>query len=317
MQNSPVFWFFSRRRRQAASETWFIFSRHHNNSIITLTHEGEFSMKKLFVCFALLAVVVSASSCTKAPPATERMVLTINGVEYAFRQCPDGTFMMGSPAKEQGRYGNETQHQVTLTQDFWMLETPVTQEMWESVMGGNPSYFKGSGQLPVEQVSWDDCQEYVQRLNALKVAPSGYKFSLPTEAQWEYACRAGTTTALNDGKNLKDDQYDCPNLDKLGWYNWKNKESQTHEVGLKKANAWGLFDMHGNVREWCLDKSTSYPEDSVTDPLGHSNDVLLLHVFRGGSWKGIARYCRSACRGFGTPSSRNENVGARIALVHQ
>jgi formylglycine-generating enzyme required for sulfatase activity len=244
--------------------------------------------------------------------AGERKVLTIQGVEWAFRWCPAGEFQMGSPEGELGRDSDESQHRVMLRRGFWLLETEVTQKMWESVMGSNPSHFKGSN-LPVETVSWNDCQDFVTKLNGLGVSPSGFRFSLPTEAQWEYACRAGTTTALNSGKNLTDEKYHCSNLNELGWYDWQNKETTTHPVGLKKPNAWGLCDMHGNVWEWCSDWYGDYPTGSVTDPLGASSGSD--RVCRGGCWGYFAESCRSANRGSSAPGYSFRSVGLRVSLV--
>ena len=233
--------------------------------------------------------------------AGERITLTINGVDYAFRWCPPGTFMMGSPASEHGRHNGETQHQVTLTRGFWMLETEVTQAMWESVMGNNPSNFKGP-KLPVEFVSWTDCQEFIQKLNGLRVAPAGYKFSLPTEAQWEYACRAGTTTAYHFGNTLTREQANFSG-------------NQTRDVGSYPANAWGLRDMHGNVREWGQDFWGDYPSGAVTDPTGAVRGTN--RVLRGGSWYNTAEACRSAIRSYGVPSLRDDNIGLRLSLVSE
>jgi len=269
-------------------------------------------------------------------PAGARMVLPIKGVEFPFRWCPAGTFTMGSPAREAERKDDETQHRVTLSRGFWMLETQVTQEMWEKVTGSNPSYFKGA-KLPVEKVSWDDCQEYITKLNAHLAgtpgAPSGYRFSLPTEAQWEYACRAGTTTAYHFGNSLSADQ---------AHFNQDWVAGSTKAVGSYPANAWGLKDMHGNVREWCLDWYYSYPSGAVTDwkisceisceiikcmttwydgyPSGAVTDPTgassgLPRVLRGGSWDCYARYCRSAYRNYADPSSRSRDLGIRISLV--
>ena len=165
--------------------------------------------------------------------AGDRLVLPIKDVEYPFRWCPPGMFMMGSPTSETWRDEDETLHQVTLTHGFWMLETEVTQRMWEGVIGDNPSYFRGS-KLPVETVFWNDCQKYIKKLNDLKVAPAGFKFSLPTEAQWEYACRAGTTTAYHFGNTLTKEQASIDG-------------DKPKDVGSYPANAWGLRDMHGNV----------------------------------------------------------------------
>ena len=244
--------------------------------------------------------------------AGERMVLKIEGVEYAFRWCPAGTFTMGSPSSEEGRLDRETQHQVTLTRGFWMLETPVTQAMWKSVTGNNPSYFEGD-KLPVERVSWEDCQEFVEQLNRLKVAPAGYKFSLPTESQWEYACRAGTTTPFHFGSVLNGDKANCDGNYPYGTSTKGRYLKKTSEVGAYPANAWGLYDMHGNVWEWCLDWYGDYPSGAVTDPTGADKDSH--RVLRGGGWNNSAMGCRSAHRGIIVPSGRNLNYGVRISLV--
>ena len=252
----------------------------------------------------------------KEPKAGERMVLKNNGIEYPFRWCPAGTFMMG--------YEDMTPHRVTLTQGFWMLETPVTQEMWDNIMSGyfNPSYFKGDKKLPVDNVSWNNCQEYIRALNKLSKAPKGYKFSLPTEAQWEYACRAGTTTAYCFG------EYSKIKVEQYAWYSGAKdddeltairgevrKNGQTHPVGEKKPNAWSLYDMHGNVWEWCNDWYGSYPSGDVTDPTGP--ETGSSRVCRGGSWDSSALDCRSASRQSSGPATRYYYHGLRLALVSE
>ena len=206
------------------------------------------------------------------------------GEEMRFRLCPPGTFTMGEGT---GAY------RVTLTRTFWMGETPVTQKQWESVMGKNPSCFKGDDR-PVEGVSWEDCQEFIQKVNA-KLLDGQVR--LPTEAEWEYACRAGTTTPYGG----------TGNLDEMGWYGG-NSGGETHPVGQKKPNAWGLYDMHGNVWEWCADWFGDYPSGSVTDPTGPSSGET--RVRRGGSWS------RSASRS-GKPSDSTpaDNQGVRVVLV--
>lgn len=243
----------------------------------------------------------------------DRKVLTIKGIDYAFRWCPAGKFMMGSPDSELGRYDSETQHEVTLTQGFWILETEVTQGMWESVTGSNPSRFKGN-KFPVENVSRNDCQDFIEMLNGLSEAvPVGLKFSLPTEAQWEYACRAGTTTSLNNETAVTVEKGKCNNLDEVCWYD-ANSKSKTHEVGLKKENNWGLYDMHGNVWEWCLDwYDKRYASGSAIDPTGSGSGTQ--RVYRGGSWGRDARGCRSAYRGIGTPDLKRSSFGCRPCLI--
>ena len=237
----------------------------------------------------------------KEGEAGYRMTLTIKDVEYAFRWCPPGTFMMGSPENEERRGSIEMQHQVTLTQGFWMLETQVTQAMWEGVRGNNPSFFKGA-KLPVERVSWNACQEFIRRLNDLDIAPAGFKFSLPTEAQWEYACRAGTTTAFHFGDTLTHEQANFVD----------SRNRQTTEVGSYPANAWGLHDMHGNVLEWCQDWLGAYPSGAVTDPTGATG---LRRVVRGGGWNVLAAGCRSDRRSGYAPWELGNLVGFRLALV--
>ena len=239
--------------------------------------------------------------------AGDRMVLDINGVEYSFRWCPPGTFMMGSPVEEEGRAGDETLHQVTLSLGYWMLETEVTGEMWRGVMG-NSSSIGREQKLPVSMVNWSACQVYIGRLNDMGIAPSGYKFSLPTEAQWEYACRAGTTTAYYFGDTLASQQAHV-----AGTANGV----RTREVGSFPANAWGLHDMHGSVWEWCLDWYGIYPNGNVTDPQGASTGSA--RVLRGGTyWSSDETSCRSAKRNGDSSSMRNNyfaRIGFRIALV--
>ena len=198
-----------------------------------------------------------------ARPAGDRTVATINGIEYAFRWCPPGRFKMGSPSSEEGRRDNERQHTVILSKGFWLLETPVTEEMWKSVMKDNSGSNNGP-KYPVENVSWLDCQVFLKKLN--EFAPAGRRYTLPTESQWEYACRAGTTGPYAG----------TGNLDEMGWYGFKDYDNsipgnceKIQPVGLKKPNAWGLLDMHGNVEEWCCDIFDDYPRGTVTDPQGY------------------------------------------------
>lgn len=278
------------------------------------------------------------------------------GAELDMVWIKPGTFTMGSPEDELGRDNNETQHQVTLTRGYWLGKYEVTQRQWKAVMEGNPSKFMGDD-LPVEQVSWDDamtfCKKLTERERDAERLPLGYKYTLPTEAQWEYACRAGTTSSLNSGKNVTSAESGekgvCDNLDEVGWYwmnggmkNWNggnNPSTCTHPGGMKKPNAWGLYDMHGNVCEWCLDWAATYPSSSVTDPKAWIRTWMVsstkgkatypsgsvidpkgpstgkIRVFRGGSWVYYPRNCRSAKRNGSSPADRGSGLGFRLALV--
>ena len=229
--------------------------------------------------------------------------------------CPPGTFTMGSPTTELGRFPSEIQHKVTLTKGYWIGKYEVTQAQYSAVTGANPSAFRGNS-LPVEQVTWDNAVAFCDRLTSKEKAagrlPDGYKFALPTEAQWEYACRAGTTTALNSGKDLSNADK-CAEMDEVGWYS-NNASYQTHPVGQKKVNSWGLYDMHGNVAEWCRDWMGDYTAADVVDPTGPATG--MLRVTRGGNWLDTAGGCRSAfhysCE---YPTTYQKNLGFRVVLL--
>ena len=219
---------------------------------------------------------------------------------------------MGSLNEESGRSADETQHRVTISQGFWLGKYPVTQVQWKAVMGSNPSHFTGSN-LPVECVSWDAISEpggFMEKANHF--AAVSEIFFLPTEAQWEYACGAGVTTSLNNGKNLMPNDWVCPNLDEIAWYH-ENSGNETHPVGQKKANGWGLHDMHGNVFEWCMDWHDVYTDAAQVDPQGP--DLGSGRVIRGGSWLGDAYWCHVAahCLNFDNPASTSSDCGFRIA----
>ncbi|MCB1949537.1 MAG: formylglycine-generating enzyme family protein [Burkholderiales bacterium] len=238
------------------------------------------------------------------------MAFTYKGVRQAFRWCEPGTFLMGSPTDERERYDDELQHEVTLTKGFWIADTPVTQALWQVVMGENPSDFKG-GDRPVETVSWDDAQAFIAKMNGLKVE---LKLCLPTEAQWEYACRAGTTTPFSWG-----DQIDSTlvNFDGTEPYNKGGSSKyrkQTVEVKALPCNDWGLYQMHGNVWEWCQDWYGEYPSVPVADPRGPES--AMWRVLRGGSWAYSGRVCRSALHTHGVPFDRINNFGFRLARGH-
>jgi len=216
-----------------------------------------------------------------------------------FVLIPAGTFMMGSPEDEIGRWDNETLHQVTISKPFYLQTTPVTQRQWEVVMGSNPSFEIGENQ-PVERVSWNDVQEFISKLNT----QSGKNYRLPTEAEWEYACRAGST-----GKYCFGD--DETILGEFAWY-LDNSDFDTHPVGLKRPNDWGLYDMHGNVWEWVQDWYGVYPSSSVTDSEGPSSDSC--RVLRGGWANNRAMYSRAAIRSRNNPDFRSLDYGFRVAV---
>ena len=244
------------------------------------------------------------------------------GVKLDLVWCPAGEFMMGSPSTEEDRDDDERQHRVRLTKGFWLGKYEVTQEQWERVMGSNPSRFKGA-RNPVEQVSWEGCQRFVEELNkrVQRTEDGGRKavFRLPTEAEWEYACRAGTSMRFSFGDSDADlwryGNY-CDRANTSG-YSWQDKthndgHDKTAPMGSFRPNAWGLHDMHGNVWEWCQDWYGSYPTGTVTDPAGPGSGSS--RVFRGGCWFTLARSCRSAVRSMLSPDIRDFILGLRLAM---
>ncbi len=255
------------------------------------------------------------------------------GMDFVW--IPAGTFLMGSPEGEAGRDDDELQRAVTISQGFWLGKYEVTQGEWEAVTGENPSEFRACGaRCPVEWVSWDDVQEFIRKLNA-KESGSGYEYRLPTEAEWEYAARAGTTGATPEGELRILGEHNASELDGQAWYGgnsgvdyagawdcsrWPERQHAaaqcgTHPVGRKRANAWGLHDMLGNVREWTGDWYGEYPSVSVTDPAGPRTGSARVN--RGGGWRHAARHVRSAYRNGNAPGYRFNLIGFRLvrALV--
>jgi formylglycine-generating enzyme required for sulfatase activity len=253
---------------------------------------------------------------------------------------PAGTFNMGSPASEPGRSDSETMHQVTLTHSLYVSKHEVTQGEWQSVMGWNDSYFRGAIR-PVERVTWFDCIAYCNRRSAAEGldsiyvmtgrrldgvniyeadsvacdwAKSGYR--LLTEAEWEYTCRAGNPMAFCNGPitNVGSACGDDPGLDYVGWY-CGNSGHESHDTGGRAPNYWGLYDMHGNVMEWCWDLYGSYPSGPIWDPLGAASGSD--RVLRGGSWGGEAFDCRSARRSGVAPGGHSIDLGLRVARAAQ
>ena len=229
-----------------------------------------------------------------------------------------GSFLMGSPPEERERAVEEgPQTRVTLTKGYWMGKHEVTQEEWTAVMGSNPSKFKGEADLPVENVSWEEAMAYCRKLTERERAagrlPAGYEYNLPTEAQWEYACRAGTTGATAFGESLSSTQANFDGDYPYGGGVKGQNLGRTAKVGSYEPNAWGLSDMHGNVAEWCLDWYGSYPGESLTDPTGPTKGSG--RVIRGGFWFDYAWLCRAAQRRDFAPTIRYYFIGFRPVLA--
>jgi len=280
----------------------------------------------LLLLLVAFAPAVHAASPWEKQRSVSFQVPSAGGGEVAFDfvTIKPGTFTMGSPADELDRTDGEgPQTRVTLTQFYWLGRTEVTQEQWAAVMSGvpDPSNFRGP-KLPVDRTTYDEAMEFCTRLNQRFAAelPAGVKFALPTEAQWEYACRAGTTGPF------------AGPIDEMSWYQLTsgctpiidpvtkkitgyNDDGSSKPVATKKPNAWGLYDMHGNVWEWCLDwKRETLPGGSVTDP--HGGPAGTEHARRGGGWKGVATDGRSADRHWSLPGARGRGLGFRLVLSY-
>ncbi|MBP3532130.1 MAG: formylglycine-generating enzyme family protein [Thermoguttaceae bacterium] len=278
--------------------------------------------------------------------AGTRRTLKAKGVDFAFRYCPAGTFWMGSPESEEGREDDETQHRVKLTRGFWMLETPVTVGMWRSfakttgyrmgdgyngeggwgvnVFGefvqslsftwenpGFPESFRQTDDHPATQIDWAGAVAFCDWLAKETRMP----IRLPTEAQWEYACRAGTMTPYFWGSTLNGDKANCDGILPYGTVVEGKFLARTTEVGSYYANPWGLYDMHGNVGEWCADWYDNYSVVSQFDPTGPEKG--MERILRGGGWGDFAEVCRSAKRSHDKPTCRFHDCGFRLAIDQQ
>ena len=262
-------------------------------------------------------------------PLPRKVTSFSNNLGMSFVLIKAGTFMMGSPPDEPGREKDEVQHKVTISKDYYMQTTEVTQGQWKAVMGNNPSRFKECGDnCPVEQISWEDAQRFIEIINK---NGDEYLYRLPTEAEWEYAARAGTKTALYNGKIEILGYNNAPALYPIAWYggnscvnyndafdcsSWSEKQYKcakcgTHPVAQKQPNSWGLYDTLGNVYEWCFDWYGEYPTNPVIDPKGVKSGSSRL--LRGGSWDNDAGDCRSADRVVGGPGFRISWFGVRLA----
>ncbi|MCQ2254882.1 MAG: bifunctional serine/threonine-protein kinase/formylglycine-generating enzyme family protein [Bacteroidaceae bacterium] len=244
----------------------------------------------------------SVDSTYIKPTLDSLITINANGVDFNMILVKAGTFTMGATS-EQGSDASDDEkpaHQVTLTNDYCIGQTEVTQALWKAVMGSNPSNFKGDN-LPVENVSWDDCQKFIQKLNGV----TEKQFRLPTEAEWEFAARGGSQS--------KGYKYSGSNtVEEVAWF-WDNSSYKTHPVATKSPNELGIYDMSGNVREWCSDWYGDYQASAQTNPTGPNNGSS--RVRRGGSWDYYARHCRLSNRYYYTPDYRNYDLGLRLVLL--
>jgi formylglycine-generating enzyme required for sulfatase activity len=270
------------------------------------------------ICYGFMITTISCNKHLIAiqEPSQGHVDTYTNSLDMIFKRIPAGTFMMGSPNDEPERYEDEIQHQVTLTKSYYIQTTEVTQGQWKAVMGSNPSRNLPCGvDCPVEYVSWNDVQEFIKKLNRHGEG----KYRLPTEAEWEYAARAGTTTAFNTGDCLSTDDanyhgnsgdYDlddamthCP----PGEY-----RSRTLPTASFKPNAWGLYDMHGNVNEYLQDWYGDYPQGEVKDPVGPI--MGKYKIARGCHWYSRLNDCRTASRSYGGLDGKSALLGFRLVL---
>lgn len=265
--------------------------------VASITHAAE---KRNGTCNAISSV----------PKQIETIKLADN-VPLKMVWIPAGTFLMGRYANEQDTYHDEApQHQVIVSQGFWMGKYAVTKAQWKAVMGTEPwagkKFVCPDAKSPAVYISWEAAQTFIAKLNAT----TGKVFRLPTESEWEYACRAGTTTRFYWG-----DDPECTDIDRYGWWRGNvviSKKQFARPVGHKRPNAWGLFDMSGNVFQWCQDWYGVYPNGPVTDPTGAVSGTL--RVQRGGSWHRVAGTCRSARRGRETPDTALPESGLRLVM---
>jgi formylglycine-generating enzyme required for sulfatase activity len=237
----------------------------------------------LVIAVPALIVTLEAGEKTFTSPATGAQFVLI---------APD-TFLMGDEE-------SSSRHRVTITKPFYMQTTEVTQGQWKKIMGDNPSIFKNCGEsCPVENISWLMAQAFIRKINQIERTD---KYRLPSEAEWEYACRAGTTTKYSFGNGIDE-------LSDYAWYN-KNSDNRTHPAAQKKPNAWGLYDMHGNVWEWCMDWQNDNPSNAATD--SRTTSYAQHRVMRGGSWPNNPATLTSAFRGQDYPVVQSHDIGFRI-----
>lgn len=256
--------------------------------------------RRLVIPLVLLVGLITLNGCGKNGASSKepgKGTFVKNGIGMELAAVPAGSFQMGAA---NGDANEQPVHQVTFAHGFYMGRYEVTQAQWQKVMGNNPSNFSSCGEnCPVEQVSWDDAQEFIKKLNAQN---DGYQYRLPSEAEWEYACRAGTTG----------DYAGDPNS--MAWYT-SNAEYKTHPVGQKQANAWGLYDMHGNVSEWVMDFEYNNYDGAPTDGSARTKGVSDNRMERGGSWRLDDKHLRSAQRSDAASDYRWKDIGFRLVAV--
>jgi formylglycine-generating enzyme required for sulfatase activity len=294
---------------------------------------GALLFSQMALAHESVKVVVVPLGGDEPPEVRPNSELFINSIGMEFSLIPAGSFVMGSPdgtgttssrpvnVAESGRFGDELQHIVNISKSFYMQTTEVTQAQYQQVMGSNPAHFSASGagvdcglDCPVETVNWTEAKAFIAALNASENRVSCNSqpntcYSLPTESQWEYAARGATVSAFYNGDITVPTGSD-PNLDLIGWYG-SNSGSTTHPVAQKAANQWGLYDMSGNVWEWCEDLYAPYPDGPVIDPVSSTGS---FPVVRGGSWDFSASFSRSALRGITSPGDRFNFLGFRLVL---
>jgi formylglycine-generating enzyme required for sulfatase activity len=275
--------------------------------MLTVKAQSHFLARFAVATIALNIFLFSRAGTAEAPspsPAAVNKTETIDlggGVTMEFVLIPAGSFLMGSTPFAAGDADEMPEHKVMITQPFLLGKYEVTQEQWTQLMGNNPSHFKGA-KRPVDTVSWNDCQRFFAKLHG----KTGRTFSLPTEAQWEYACHAGTTTRWNTGDQPE-------SLNDSAWSN-QNSGNTTHPVGEKKPNAWGVYDLHGNLGEWCADwYGNPYPNGDATDPSGPPSGQSK--VIRGGAWGDDPINVRSAYRNANGPDGAHDGIGFRCVML--
>jgi formylglycine-generating enzyme required for sulfatase activity len=275
---------------------------------------------------ALVVLPVACALLLDSVASSEKQITNSIGMKLV--RIPAGKFLMGSPTTEAGRNSDEPQHEVEITKDFWLGAYEVTQKQFEAVMRKNPSWFSAAGKgkeqvkgmstgdFPVENLSWDDALGFFRKLSALPAEKkAGRLYRLPTEAEWEYACRAGTKTVFHFGASLSSTQANFEGNFPYGGAPKGPSLNRTCKVGSYKPNAYGLYDMHGNVDEWCIDwyASDYYSKSPRRDPSGP--DAGTARVVRGGAWRSHGVSCRSAIRGERVPAYRGHDVGFRVVMV--